>query len=238
MVAALACGSSAVVSHRTAAALHQMLRTERAKVDITVAGRASRRHPGIEIHRSTLLTPDDVTVVENIPCTTVARTLFDLAEVVTHRRLERAFDQAEMEEVFDMRAIAEQLRRNPTRSAAPRVRRVLEQHYIGSTPTESEIEEAFLALCRRAALPQPEVQQWLYLPDDGPPIRADFLWRKQRVVVETDGDKYHGTRQAVRRDARKDQRLTAHGFKPIRTGGRQILFAPEELEATLRALVL
>jgi very-short-patch-repair endonuclease len=92
-------------------------------------------------------------------------------------------------------------------------------------------------LCRRAGLPQPEVQQWLYLPDGGPPIRADFLWREQRVVVETDGDKYHGTRQAIKRDARKDQRLITYGFKPIRTGWRQIFFYANELEATLRTLV-
>jgi very-short-patch-repair endonuclease len=57
-------------------------------------------------------------------------------------------------------------------------------------------------------------------------------------VVETDGDKYHGTRQAIKRDARKDQRLISHGFKPIRTGWRQIFFYAAELEATLRTLVV
>ena len=58
------------------------------------------------------------------------------------------------------------------------------------------------------------------------------------MVVETDGDKYHRTAQRGRRDVRKDKRLTVHGFKPIRTGWRQIFRPPEELEATLRALVL
>jgi hypothetical protein len=114
---------------------------------------------------------------------------------------------------------------------------VLEEHYIGSTPTESELEEGFLALCRRAGLPLPEVQQWLILPDGGPPIRADFLWREQRLVVEVDGMKYHGTQQATKHDARRDQRLIVHGYRPIRTGWRQVFFYPEELEATLRALV-
>jgi Transcriptional regulator, AbiEi antitoxin/Protein of unknown function (DUF559) len=238
MAAVLAAGPGAVFSHRNAAALHGLLSNNRANVEVTVAGRMARKHPGIEIHRSAGLTEADITVVNNIPCTTIARTLLDLADVVDRRRHERAFDQAEVEEVLDMRAIDDQLCRNPTRPAAGKVRALLEEHYIGSTPTESEIEESFLALCRRAGLPQPEVQQWLYLPDGGPPIRADFLWRKQRVVVETDGEKYHGTRQAIRRDARRDQRLTVHGFKPIRTGWRQIFFWPAELEATLTALVL
>jgi hypothetical protein len=97
--------------------------------------------------------------------------------VVDRRRLERAFDQAEVLEVFDLRAIQDQLVRNPTRPAARKVASVLEEHYVGSTPTESQIEEGFLALCRRFRLPLPEVQQWLLLADGGPPVRADFLWR-------------------------------------------------------------
>ena len=74
---------------------------------------------------------------------------------------------------------------------------MLEEHYIGSTPTESELEEVFSQLSAAPlGLPRPEVQQWLIAPDDGgPPIRADFLWREQRIVVETDGERYHGTAQ-------------------------------------------
>jgi predicted transcriptional regulator of viral defense system len=237
MAAVLAAGPGAVVSHRTAAALHELRRSSRAKIDVTVFGRVNRAHPGLDIHRSGTLTADDVTIVNNIRCTTIARTLFDLAEVIDRRQLERAFDQAETLEALDLNAISDQLARNRTRRAARRVRAVLEEHYIGSTPTESELEEGFLALCRRAGLPQPEVQQWLHLPDGGPPIRVDFLWREQKVVVETDGHRFHGTRQAAKRDARKDQRLTVHGFKPIRTDGRQIFLYGDELEATLRALV-
>jgi predicted transcriptional regulator of viral defense system len=235
--AVIAAGPGAVLSHRNAAALHRLLGSNRVNIEVTVAGRSRRDCPGIEIHRSTTLTAADTTLVDNIPCTTVARTLLDLAEVINRRRHERAFDQAEIEGVLDMLAIDDQLRRNPTRPATRKVISLLEEHYIGSTPTESEIEEGFLALCRRCALPAPEVQQWLYFPDGGLPIRVDFLWRQQRVVVETDGDKYHGTPQAGRRDSRKDQRLTVHGFKPIRTGWRQIFRQPAELEATLRALL-
>lgn len=238
MAAVLAGGPDAILSHRDAAALHQLMKNNRTRLEITVPGRSSRKPRGIDVHRSMTLTETDITVVNDIPCTTVARTLLDLADVIDSRRLERAFDQAEMEQVFDMRAIADQLHRNPTRPAAAKIKALLEEHYIGSTPTESELEEAFLTLCRRAGLPSPEVQKWLHLPDGGLPIRVDFLWAEQRVVVETDGEKYHRTHQAVKRDSRKDQRLIAHGFKPIRTGPRQIFYRPAELEATLKGLLL
>jgi predicted transcriptional regulator of viral defense system len=235
--AVLACGPGAALSHVTAADLHRVRPTDAREVHVTVPRATNRAHDGVRVHRSKALTAADVTVVENIPCTAVARTLFDLAEIVGRRALERAFDQAEILELFDLRAIEDQLERNPTRPGAAKVRAVLEEHYIGSTITESDLEEAFFALCRRIDIPQPQTQQWLTLPDGGSAIRADFLWREQRVVLEVDGRKFHGTRQAGPRDTRKDQRLTIFGWRPIRTDARQIYRRPQELEAILVALV-
>jgi predicted transcriptional regulator of viral defense system len=237
MAAALACGAGAVVSHRTAAKLHGLLDYNGAKLDVTVPGRRGRRRGHFVVHGSTTLDSKDVTVAEGIPCTTVARTLLDLAEVVERRRHERAFDQAEVQQVLDMVAILDQLERNATRPAARKTKALLAEHYPGSTVTESPLEEAFLALCRRAGLPQPQTQQWLNLPDGGDPIRADFLWRRERVVVETDGDKYHRTAQRRSSDRRKDQRLTVHGFRPVRTDSQQVFRRPAELEATLKSLI-
>jgi Protein of unknown function (DUF559) len=237
MAAVLACRAGAVVSHRTAARLHGLLVYDGTKLDVTVPARSGRKHGRIVVHCSTTLTPQDVTRVENIPCTTVARTLLDLADVVDRRRQERAFDQADIEQVLDMAAIQDQLNRNSTRTAARKTRALLAEHYPGSTPTESQLEEAFLALCRRAGLPQPELQQWINLPDGGDPIRADFLWREERVIVETDGERVHDTRQRRRSDRRKDQRLTVYGFRPVRTDPEQVFRRPGELEARLRALI-
>ena len=38
--------------------------------------------------------------------------------------------------------------------------------------------------------------------------------------------------------SQRDQRLIIHGYKPIRTGGKQVFFYPEGLDATLKALML
>ena len=125
MAAVLACGPGAVLSHRSAAALLELRDWGGTKIDVTVPRRSRRKHAGIKVHCSTTLTDQDVTEVNNIPCTTVARTLFDLAEVVTQRQLERSFDQAEISERLDLTAINDQLARNPTRPGAKAVRRVL-----------------------------------------------------------------------------------------------------------------
>jgi predicted transcriptional regulator of viral defense system len=237
MAAVLACGPGAVLSHQTAAALHGLRRTDRAKVDVTVPRRSRRAHPGIDVHRSTILTDTDVTTVGGIPCTTVARTLLDLAAVLQRRPVERAFDQAEMERVLSLRAIDDLLRRNPTHQGARVVKAILAEHYVGTTPTVNEYEEAFFAICRRIDVPIPEVNQWVDLHDGAPPIKADFLWREQRVIVETDSVKYHGTHQARQRDPRRDQRAMLAGWRTVRTTWQQVMRRPGELETILPRLL-
>jgi predicted transcriptional regulator of viral defense system len=90
MAAVLACGPGAVLSHRSAAALHELRASERLNPEVTVPSRVRHLRLGIDIHRSTTLTPADTMIVNGIPTTTVARTQLDLAEVIDRRGLERA----------------------------------------------------------------------------------------------------------------------------------------------------
>jgi hypothetical protein len=237
MAAVLACGPGAALSHRSAARLHALRNTGYSRIEVTVPGRSHRAHPGVAVHRSTTLTQQDITTVENIPVTTIARTLLDLGEVITTRQLERAFDQADSLQALDGRALNDQLARNPTRPGAKAVRHVLNTHYIGSTPTENEFEEALLALTRSLNLPDPIAQYYIDPGDGDPPIKADFAWPDQRIVVETDGRKTHGTRQAFESDRRRDQRLTAAGWRVIRTTWRQLTERPHELKPVLLKLL-
>jgi hypothetical protein len=237
MAAVIACGPGAVISHRSAARLHELRSYGHTKIDVTVPRRSRRRHDGVLVHCSTTLADKDVTVVNNIRVTTVARTLFDLAEVVTQRQLERAFDQAEILQVLNARAINDQLARNPTRRGAKAVRRVLTEHYIGGTPTENDFEEALLALTRSLGLPDPRAQFYIDPGDGEPTIRADFAWPDRQVVVETDGESTHRTRQAFETDRRRDQRLTAAGWTVIRITWRQLTHRPHELKPVLLKLL-
>ena len=238
MAAVLACGPGAVLSHRSAAALYEIRATARSNIDVTIPTRSPRKHAGIDVHRSTTLTPADVTVVRGIPCTTVARTLLDLAQVIKGRPLERALDQAEILRLLDVDALLDQIERNKARPAAKRLRAVLDEHYIGSTPTWSELEELLLDACRRAGLPIPEVNA-LIDPDDADPtaIRVDFVWRDEKVIVETDGHRTHSTRQAFEEDRLRDQRLTVAGWTVIRITWRQLTRRPDEVTGRLAELL-
>jgi very-short-patch-repair endonuclease len=237
MAAVLACGPGAVLSHRSAAALHELRATDRAGIDVTVPGRTTHRHKGIDIHRSLTLTAADITTVDGIPCTTIARTQFDLADVVSPGAIERAYNQAEIIKAFDLRALNDQLARNRHRHATPRVRAVLQKHYVDATPTETKLEQAFFAVCRASGVPVPERQVWVVLEDGELPVRADFLWRTQRLIIETDGGTFHRTRQAFESDRRRDQRLTAAGWRVVRVTWRQIKEDPARIARLVNQLL-
>ena len=233
IAAVLACGPGAAISHRSAAALHGLRATARAQIEVTIPGRSTRVRSGLEIHRSTTLTAADVTTVDGIPVTTVARTIADLAEVLPDRAVERALEQAATMEILDARAISDQIARHPR---GPCLRRLTERDRIDA-PTESELEERFLALCRSAGIPEPERQAWLDPGDGGLMVRADFVWRRQRLVVETDGARFHGTQRTRERDARRDQRMIVACWQVIRITWRQLTERPQEVIALLRRLL-
>jgi predicted transcriptional regulator of viral defense system len=234
MAAVLAYGPTAVLSHRSAAALHGIRRDNRSKIDITLPSPSGKARPGIDAHRSTTLSAADVTKIDAIPCTTLARTLLDLADVVDHRSVERAVDQAEVLRVFDLRAVEEVLSRANGRRGAAVLKRVLAE-YDGPALTDRELEERFFALCRSAALPKPAVNEWITL-DGGVAYKPDFLWRAERLIVETDGWGSHGTRQAFEDDRRRDRRLSGAGWTVVRFTWRDVEHEPAEVTETLARL--
>jgi putative AbiEi antitoxin of type IV toxin-antitoxin system/uncharacterized protein DUF559 len=235
MAAVLACGTGAVLSHRSAAALWGLRRDERSRTDVCVRDSGARSRPGIDVHVSSTLTDDDITTVDGIPCTTVARTLVDLGDVVPERGVEQAVDQAEVQRLFDGRAVKEALGRAGPRRGAGVLRKVLEG-YEEPTLTNQALEERFLALCRTASLPSPVVNAWI-MPADGVTYQADFLWRQQRLIAETDGRDVHTTRKAFEHDRLRDQHLTLAGYTVVRFTWRQVQREPRRVAGVLRSLL-
>ena len=223
MAAVLACRREPF-SHRSSAGLCGLRPDNRRKSDVSLPSPSARPRAAIEVHRSVTLTTNDVTTVEGIPCTTIARTLVDLGDVLDRRAVERAVEQAEVLRLFDLREVQQAIERAGPRRGPGLLSSVLE-NLDGPTLTQSELEEAFLALCRAATLPTPRVSTMTL--SDGSPIKVDFLWRRERLAVETDGHPFHRTRQSRERDARRDVLLRLAGFEPVRFTGRQVVFEKE-----------
>jgi very-short-patch-repair endonuclease len=236
MAAVLAYGSQAVASHRTAGGLQGLREDNSPKTDISLPLKSARSRPGIHAHASPTLRLKDVTKRHGIPCTTVARTLLDLADVVSRRQLGRALEQAEVMRVFDLEELHDVLAHANGRRGAGILRETLAE--LGDEPavTDNDLEDRFLELCRAAGLPRPAVNRWIAI-DDGPPIKADFVWTTQRLIVETDGWGSHGTRHGFESDRRRDQRARLAGWETVRFTRRQVVEDPDWVVATTAALL-
>jgi predicted transcriptional regulator of viral defense system len=236
MAAILACTSGTVASHRTAAALLGLRIHGHPWVDVTSPGSTARRRVGIRIHSGATLTACDVTIVDNVPCTTLARTLLDVAEDGTRRELERACDRAEAQRLLDMTVVDEVFARAHGRRGAGLLHAVLSEYDVGSTLTRNELEERFLMISRAAALAPDAVNAWIPYPGGGG-AEVDFLWRARCLIVEVDGRDVHTTRRAFDADRRRDQQLMLLGWRVVRFTWRQVMFEPAYVSATLRALL-
>jgi predicted transcriptional regulator of viral defense system len=235
MAAVLACGPGAVLSHRSAADLHGLRESARASHDVTSPRRAGRSRPGIDVHRAAGIA-GHMTTVDGIPCTSVARTLLDLAEVVGPHAVQKALERAEILQVLDVRALYEVTSQASGRRAAPRLMAALMRYDPRLTLTRYELERLFLAMCDAAGIPRPKVNSWLELaPGDW--IQPDFLWQPDRLIVETDGFETHGTRAAFERDRRRDQRTLVAGYRTLRSTWRQVIDTPADVAGAIVSLL-
>jgi very-short-patch-repair endonuclease len=62
---------------------------------------------------------------------------------------------------------------------------------------------------------------------------VDFIWRDQRLIVETDGYRFHSSRTAFERDRIRDAELTGAGFRVVRVTWRQLTSEPLAVVARL-----
>ena len=223
MAAVLACGDGAALSHFSAAVLWEILEDRGQGIHVTVEGNRVCR--GVIVHRSPL--EGHRMRRRGIVVTTVGRTLVDLADVVHKRRtLERAFDEAEYLNLDWRSATPIQ-----GRKGSGLLSTVLAFHEPGTTRTLSELEERFLAFCDRYNLPRPEVNVSIegYL--------CDFVWREPRVIVETDGNRAHGTRGAHRRDPVRDADLQIAGWRVMRITSERLFEEEHAVAEQLRRLL-
>ena len=180
LAAVLASGKAAALSHRSTPEHLRMLDPLPGPVHVTVPGRSSRRRPGIVVHSTRSLPRAEVITRRGIPCTSVERTLIDLAATESAETLARAVEQA-----FALRLLRRTRMREALACAGGRGVNALERllrGLIDDLPsTRSELERRFLHLVRDAALPSPVVNRHQATH------RVDFAWPNARLVVETDG---------------------------------------------------
>ena len=218
-----------MLSYRSAAVLWGIRDTARSLTDVTVPRHRGGR-PRIQYHQA-VLPPDEIGRERGIPVTTPARTLLDLAEVISADKLERAINEAEVRRLTSPLPLDALVARHPNRRGTNAIRRILEANRLGETITRSELENGFLALIDANKLPRPRMNEPLG------PYEPDAHWPHERLVVELDSYSIHTTRRAFENDRRRDRELQAAGYRVIRITWRQLENEPARIAAELSALL-
>lgn len=231
MAAALACGPDALLSHQQAAWVWELRRGWGGLLHVTVPGRSRRGPDGVRVHRVRALHPEDVARVENLPVTSVARTLFDLADVLPQQQFRRAFDEAERLGLLDAAAVRRVCERGRGRRAVTLTRAALAEAHPHQPMTRSELEVAFVEFCRECGVPPPSMNVWVGDQE------VDAAWLDQGVIVELDSWEYHRTRRAFEDDRARSATLTVAGMKPIRVTERRLTKERPTLRAHLLSLL-
>ena len=207
MAAVLACGPGAALSHRSAAMLWRMLETRPGPAHVTVPGNGGRTR------RRNVVVHRSTTLLPG-------HTTFRLAISVTG----------------PARTLADMSRLGPPKE---HTRALRQAEYlglaigepIGADGTRSGLEARFLAFCTRHRLPPPEINARLG------PYTVDFLWRRERMVVETDSYRTHGGSVAFEEDRERDLWLKGHGWEVARVTDRRLESDPRSVVAALQAIL-
>ena len=164
-----------------------------------------------------------------IPLTSPLSTLIDLAARITRKQLEAVINEADKLDLIAPDTLRAALVATRARPGTRQLRECLDEQTF--TLTDSELERRFLKLAHQAGLPKPKTQVRVR------GFKVDFHWPDLKLVVETDGLRYHRTPAQQAKDRLRDQKLTAAGLTVLRFTHRQVAKERDHVSRILVAVV-
>lgn len=227
LAATMACGRGTVVSHGTAAWLLGLRSWRPKEVDVIAPVEAGRKIAGIRRRFVPPPAGDEVWRRGGVPLTSPARTIVDCAGILDPGELAGLIEQAAVEGLLDVVAI-DRILDGPRRRNSKRLLRAIApwRRYRRGIKLRSRMEAKLLPLLTEAALPIPQTNAKLRLA--GKVYEVDFLWREQKLVVETDGGRFHDNPAAGERDSNRNRVLAEAGYQLPRLGWEDLRDRPEQ----------
>jgi Transcriptional regulator, AbiEi antitoxin len=230
LAAVLACGDGALASHRSAAWRWELLPAPGGPADVTLPGTSRRGPRGVRLHRARHLTPEDRSRKEGIPLTSVARTVLDMAAILSRRRLERMLERCDRLRLFDRAALERVCAAYPGHRGATALAALIAA-FQGAPDARSDLERDFLDFCDDHGLPRPAFNTVV----EGHLV--DARWPGHSLVVELDSWDFHRDRATFESDRRRDADLLVAGHPVLRVTSRRLKGEPLDLAGTVRSLL-
>lgn len=225
----------AVVSHHSAAIVLELPNIPRYLPTVTVPASTTHTFAGVTVRRCDDLEPNHVIVSRSIPVTSVARTLFDLAGVVTPKEFGAIAEGAILQGMVgeeDLADIAARLSRRGKRGSKT-VRdflTTLSGPDISGTPLERKGRLILL----RGKLPSPIQEFPIPWKKDR---RFDDAYPEATLALEWDSRAWHLQRAAMASDRQRDREAALHGWVVVRFTWDDVTKRPAEVVQTVRTLL-
>lgn len=233
--AVLACGTGAVVSHGSAALLLGLWESEPRSIHVIAPAQAGRKIPGIRRHHVPSPLGAEIVMRDSIPCTAPSRVIVDLAGAVGDASLRRTIEQAAVLRMLDVPEI-DAILAGPRRRGSVRLRAILEDwRRYSQVMLRSRLEAKLLPLLSQRALPIPGCNETISIGERY--FEIDFLWPEHRLVVETDGGRFHDNPHAQVRDRERNRVLADAGFRIVRLRWEELRDRPEATIAKIERLL-
>jgi hypothetical protein len=160
-----------------------------------------RRVKGVKTTRTRRIERQDVTDYKGIPCTTVPRTLVDLAAVLDEDDLARVCHEAGVKYRITPKQVEAVLARRPNSPGAAKLRAVMSGDVKVSL---SALETGFHKRLDEAGLPIPATNKV------ASGRRVDCRW-PGRLTVELDGFRFHNSRHSWEQGNRREREARKRG---------------------------
>jgi very-short-patch-repair endonuclease len=230
-----------VISHATAGQLWGLRKLSRYRQIHLSIMRGERRRPSgsgldeVVLHATTDLPPTDIVQrADGISLTSAARTVFDLASIVSAEDLESIIEHGLSRGLFTvpvLAAVRERLAK-PGRIGAKRFGCVLAAREPAQKPVDSDHELRLVTALEASGLPRLQRQMPLRLLG-GELVHPDLAEPSRRFIVEVDHATWHSRREASQYDRWRDRQYHLLGWHSERVSDRDI---DERLPETVQEL--
>jgi hypothetical protein len=206
---------AAIVSHQSAATIHGIPAIEPGQPTVSVHSRTTHTFPGVKVHRTHDLESQHVTRIDDLPLTTLVRTVVDLAAVLSTRHVAYIVDElvaARQLAIEEIQTAHEDVARKG-KPGSGALRSILQERVEGATHPGSRLESMALSLLLDAGLPRPEAEY---------PIpwqahrRFDLAYPEHKLAIEWDSRRWHSQVDAFERDRKRDRLAVLNGWRVLR----------------------
>lgn len=197
-----------LASGRAAGFLRDVPGCDDPPVELLTTNRGLMPRSGIVVHVTKRLPSEQVVILDGIPATTIERTLLDLSGLLPRRAAAIALDAALRRGLTTLGGLDHclYLTARRGRNGCGVLRKLVQQRNTTGAP-HTPLETIVFEMLAHSSLPMPQLQYEIRDERGRFVARPDFVYPRERLIVEAHSKEWHWGQRAASEDAARHNRL-------------------------------